>query len=379
MGTLMVWYWRAGKKNQKRKKLTPLGSPANQQLRLPPEPTDLLQLRDVGNGDGPRRMQVVPVLRADALDGAVRREGDAGDRRLRADVDVPLLPVVAGAELDGAGGQVVVGACQRAEALLGVLAAGRGLEVVGAEGRLDGDARSAAEEVQQARALFAVLGRLGRFDVAARRLVRDVGIVRGRGAEFFRRGAHRAVAACAAKVVACYGSLLHGWGGVHQRGRRQRSLVGLAGAQESDCELSIGGHALEDAVAQLEQALPVRELSIQPHDAALDDGVAEEAEADAEGDAFGVQVRRRDETDCQERHEDPGKAETGRVRGERRRRGQDVGEALPGIGNVSNDVHDGPHLVPHGRLHRHLGLVLMRTRLFPRDGQPRIGEVTRHA
>lgn len=74
------------------------------------------------------------------------------------------------------------------------------------------------------------------------------------------------------------------------RGRRERGLVGFADAQEGEGELGVGGDALEQSVAQLEELLPVGDDAVEVIHAALDDGVAEHAEAEAEGEGLDEHI-----------------------------------------------------------------------------------------
>lgn len=72
-----------------------------------------------------------------------------------------------------------------------------------------------------------------------------------------------------------------------------------------------------DLLSQLEELLPVGIRPVQEGKATRDDGIPEEAEADAEGDALHEHVRRDEEGDDEEWRDEAGQSEAVGIFGER--------------------------------------------------------------
>ena len=104
----------------------------------------------------------------------------------------------------------------------------------------------------------------------------------------------------------------------------------------------------------------MREGTIKPSQTGLNDWVAEEAEANAEGDTLGEHVGRSQEGNSNQRYNDSSQTQAVELAREGGSRRQSICEALPGIGNIGKTVHDRPHLAPHSRLHGYLCLVVCR-------------------
>lgn len=75
------------------------------------------------------------------------------------------------------------------------------------------------------------------------------------------------------------------------RRRRKGRFISLAETQKSNRELSVRRYAFKNSISQLEKLLPAWKRVIEPCDAARDDRIAKEDEADAECHAFEEHVR----------------------------------------------------------------------------------------
>lgn len=126
--------------------------PADDQLGLPAQAANLLQLADLRNGYGEDGIHSAARLARPF--GGVVREADARRRGRRADVHPAFLALVAGLEVDGARRLLLFGRRQDAEVLLGRLGAEVGPEFVHAELGLDAGFRGAFEEAEDATAVF---------------------------------------------------------------------------------------------------------------------------------------------------------------------------------------------------------------------------------
>lgn len=227
-----------------------LERPPDHQLRFPPEPAYLFELAYVADRHAPCRVQVLALLDADLLDRAVRRESDAGDRGLRHDVDVTLVALVPRLELYRARSKVSVARGDGAEAVFCVRGAGLGLEPISTQRGADSAASRGLEEAEDACALFAMLRVLGGVDVGTARLVRNRGVVRHGGVEFFGGGVEGGLGAGSAEVLIGDFSRLLGRRGVSVGRRGDRGFVGLADTKEGKGQLGVRGDALQDGAAR---------------------------------------------------------------------------------------------------------------------------------
>ena len=129
--------------------------PPHHNLRLPPQPANLLQFPDVRHGHRkPRRRPF--GLQAGAVRG-LGREGDGGDVDVGGDVDPALAALVAALEVDGARGFGVVRLGQDAEVVPGVFGADDGARLVDAEFGLDAGFGRTLEEAEDVLAVLVFL------------------------------------------------------------------------------------------------------------------------------------------------------------------------------------------------------------------------------